>query len=270
MNSKLTFAAIAVLGVTLPGLAGEPQSRQWRKTAESHLPLLFTDEPGATAPAQAEPIPVHAAPARARSVQWTSHRPIATFPKPLPPEIASPPSAVIVAPPAPGAAPQPPADEYDNPPPPPGGMPVPVVEPGIVETLDGSFTGDVPPVTPGVCCDGGAGCGHGCCHDDCCCCDDWCRKWCLLHWKRSTGDMPQHFPYRPVNHGYYYFRPYNYSHIHIAKMIAVQHQGEPFAPYETPVFDKVYKELKLPEPAPPKPAPKLSTELPSLEDLLKK
>ena len=52
------------------------------------------------------------------------------------------------------------------------------------------------------------------------------------------------------------------------EMLVPQHQGDPVAPYETAVFQKVYKEL-VPEPPKVKPLPPLDDELPSLEELLK-
>lgn len=118
-------------------------------------------------------------------------------------------------------------------------------------------------------------CGGGCCwHGDCCCPKPWYKKWCLCEWIRSTGDMPQHFPYPPENHGTFYFRPYNYSHIQIARDLVPTHQSDPIAPYETHlVFNRVYKDvipLDAPKPTDYDRPPDVEEEppLPILEDLL--
>jgi hypothetical protein len=83
--------------------------------------------------------------------------------------------------------------------------------------------------------DGDPGCGS-CGPTECC--SDWCKK-CWWFGKHSTCDMPQHFPYPPEFHGYYYFLPYNYVHVLQHQQIAPMLGSVPFAPYETDL-QKVY------------------------------
>jgi|GEM_PF-1397421 len=118
--------------------------------------------------------------------------------------------------------------------------------------------------------EGAAGCGS-CCGDECC--DDWCKK-CWWFGKRSTCDMPQHFPYPPEFHGYYYFAPYNYVHVLQHQQIAPMLGSVPFAPYETNLH-KVYVdavgEREATRPASDgvlRPLEPDSGKLPNLEELL--
>jgi len=112
---------------------------------------------------------------------------------------------------------------------------------------------------------GGCGCSTGGCPQVCnvdqvingecgeygCSADTGCRKsrnnWCKKHWWkvcRSTCDMPQHLPYYPACHGYYYFLPYNYCHVLQHKQLAPLLGAEPIAPYETrELFDRIYVQV---------------------------
>ncbi|MCA9072310.1 MAG: hypothetical protein KDA84_25460, partial [Planctomycetaceae bacterium] len=65
--------------------------------------------------------------------------------------------------------------------------------------------------------------------------DDDCEPSC---WDRhlfnkciGPGDFHPHYPYMPVNHGYYYFRPYNFEHVLRDAATAGQMGGDPRAPY---------------------------------------
>jgi hypothetical protein len=112
----------------------------------------------------------------------------------------------------------------------------------------------------------------GCCASECC--SDWCKR-CWWFGTHSTCDMPQHFPYPPAFHGYYYFRAYNYSQIFQHRLIAPLLGAEPFAPYETTNFQKIYVDALGEEEANRqagdgvlKPLMPDSGKLPNLEELL--
>ena len=62
---------------------------------------------------------------------------------------------------------------------------------------------------------------------------------------RSTCNMYPHYPYFPAFHGYYYFRPYNYSHVPVQKDIALAFGEDPTAPYAGALFDRLYAELMV-------------------------
>jgi len=76
----------------------------------------------------------------------------------------------------------------------------------------------------------------------------FCRKWgksengCHKYCFSSTCDMIQHYSYFPKNHGYYYYRPYNYIHVLEHQYQALSLGGDPRAPYLGRMFDKVYEE----------------------------
>ncbi len=75
------------------------------------------------------------------------------------------------------------------------------------------------------CCDG---CGDGCC---------WggkCKKICWLKF-HSTCDLIPHYAYLPENHGYYYFRPYNYIHVDEARRTVPGR--DPKFPFGTQIID---------------------------------
>ena len=128
-------------------------------------------------------------------------------------------------------------------------------------------------------CMGGTVCGAdgvcGVCGSDYC--DGYCklkkRHWC--DWK-TTGDMYPHYPYTPVYHGYYYFRPYNYQNILRQKGEIIALGGDPKAPYSHKMFERIYQQIDLTayeeSPTNGEELPVLEpvrTPLPSLEDILK-
>lgn len=87
--------------------------------------------------------------------------------------------------------------------------------------------------------------------------------------------MPPHYPYEPMFHGYYYFRPYNDSHVLEHKALAERLGAEPRAPYSTAMFQKIYESTAAPgdhvhQPAAAKPLPPIEPQLPDLQDLLRK
>lgn len=107
---------------------------------------------------------------------------------------------------------------------------------------------------------GGGGGGRGC--KNCC--------------KDSTCNMYQHYPYRPDNHGYYYFRPYNYPHVWKHQQWVANVGGDPRNPYTKAMFIPVYEQFENTTYEPDhKPSSTLSTlpnvgrRLPDLEKLIK-
>ncbi len=107
---------------------------------------------------------------------------------------------------------------------------------------------------------GGSGNGGGCSR----CCRD------------STCDMYQHYPYQPVNHGYYYFHPYNYTHVWKHQQWVTTIGGDPRNPYSRAVFIPIYEQFENTTYEPDhKPSSTLSTlptimkQLPDLEKLIK-
>lgn len=119
---------------------------------------------------------------------------------------------------------------------------------------------------------------NGCNHCNECeeCDDDECKDprdggFCHCYC-RSTCDMPPHFAYYPKYHGYYYFLPYNYSHV-LRDIEAVRAlNGDPRMPYSTAMFAAVYSEGVYEEAAGfnrvPTPFPTVSRTLPDLQQLL--
>jgi hypothetical protein len=68
--------------------------------------------------------------------------------------------------------------------------------------------------------------------------------------------MPQHHPYFPSLHGYYYFRPYNYSQIAQQQAFVAGYGGDPRNPFANEVFKRVLAEYRAQSaqgPAAPKP-----------------
>ena len=126
-------------------------------------------------------------------------------------------------------------------------------------------------------CGGMAPCGCGCGYGQPCQCgeDDGCCRRCLnrCRWSRAhtTGDMYPHFAYYPQDHGYYYFRPYNYIHVFEHRARVMSWGGDPRNPYSLALFDPVYEEFRqnVPALAPlPGSVQPLGSHLPNLEDLL--
>jgi hypothetical protein len=56
--------------------------------------------------------------------------------------------------------------------------------------------------------------------------------------------MSQRIEYWPVDHGYYYFRPYHMSHVAQQREIARSWGEDPRNPYDHKVFDRVYATLR--------------------------
>lgn len=128
------------------------------------------------------------------------------------------------------------------------------------------------------CGSGQSGSGYGACNA---CGSSFCDGCCQLK-KRSwldcetTGDMYPHYPYTPVYHGYYYFRPYNYSTILRQKGEVIALGGDPKAPYSHKMFIQIYDHIDLTSyeeyPSNGGSLPVLEpvhSQLPSLEDILK-
>ncbi len=60
----------------------------------------------------------------------------------------------------------------------------------------------------------------------------------------NWADMPQHYPYYPPMHGYYYFRPYHYTHVPTQQGFATQFGVDPRNPYSNDFFKVVYAEYR--------------------------
>lgn len=83
----------------------------------------------------------------------------------------------------------------------------------------------------------------------------------------STCDMFPHYPYLPVNRGYYYFRPYNWTMIGQHQNIAAAWGLDPMNPYSRELFEKLYgAHPRATATVPPHEVPKG----PSLESLIAK
>lgn len=89
------------------------------------------------------------------------------------------------------------------------------------------------------------------CHGDCgygcgCGCGDGGHGCCLCGIRlMSTCGLIPHYAYQPAYHGYYYFRPYNYSSIEQQKQLSVAMGGDARAPYATPMFKPVYESFAM-------------------------
>ncbi len=64
----------------------------------------------------------------------------------------------------------------------------------------------------------------------------------------SPGDMHQHYPYQAHPWTYYYFRPYNYTHIEQHQQLAAQWGIDPQMPYSNSIFERVYRNFELDPP----------------------
>lgn len=101
-------------------------------------------------------------------------------------------------------------------------------------------------------------------------CTTWKGKCSLF----STCDMYPHFPYPPMFHGYYYFRPYNYDNILRQQQVVSMWGGNPQQPYSIKMFDQ-YDQSFQPSFEPPQDevlTPSVrprQDRLPLLEDLLR-
>ena len=75
-----------------------------------------------------------------------------------------------------------------------------------------------------------------------------CQSSCSLGWCMKTGfccldnpcQMPPHYPYAPVNHGNYYFAPYNYTKLLQQKAYAQMQNQDPRQPYIAGTFASSY------------------------------
>jgi hypothetical protein len=70
------------------------------------------------------------------------------------------------------------------------------------------------------------------------------KGWGGLSYFVSLGDMPQHYPYFPEMHGYYYFRPYNYVHVPQQQEFVGSYGGDRRDPYSNELFKVIYAEFK--------------------------
>ena len=52
--------------------------------------------------------------------------------------------------------------------------------------------------------------------------------------------MPQHWPYLPVAHGHYYFRPYHFTHVRVQQAFASSWGLNPVNPYDNRFFLNIY------------------------------
>ncbi len=68
-----------------------------------------------------------------------------------------------------------------------------------------------------------------------CCFDRHLLTYCI-----GPGDLYPHYPYYPIQHGYYYFRPYNHMHVEEASALAAQMGGDPKAPYSVEFLYKYF------------------------------
>jgi hypothetical protein len=74
-------------------------------------------------------------------------------------------------------------------------------------------------------------------------CGRCCRWWGGGENCPSCG-MYQHMPYFTELDGYYYFHPYNASHLAAQQAFVAQWGGNPNHPYDNAIFERVYAEYK--------------------------
>ena len=60
---------------------------------------------------------------------------------------------------------------------------------------------------------------------------------------KSTCDMPLHHAYMAQPAFYYYFRPYQWTHVSLQQQEAAQYGLAPSNPYDNRFFEKIYKEV---------------------------
>lgn len=145
---------------------------------------------------------------------------------------------------------------------------------GCSHSASWGHSGYGPAVASGCYCSSGhCRCGR----DDCPCgcddgCFDRCRNRCAWSKAHTTGDMYPHFPYYPQDHGYYYFRPYNYMHVHEQAGQAMSMGIDPGNPYSNSIFDSIYEGYYAQNPPAADPplgsVEPIGSSLPMLEDLL--
>lgn len=192
----------------------------------------------------------------------------------LPPQVGGVDGLVSVPP----AAPVPPSPGI------PEVAPVPEQDPGLTTvTPQPVFSGatseevcSVPQPVTATCCEPVAHCatGSGCPDGHCgiVCGRGHCGhiKWCHVH---STCDMYPHYAYYPEHHGYYYFRPYNYTTVLKHQEEILRLGGQPSNPYSVSMLKPLMAEYAERYPAKEdsyeQVLPQRKT-LPSLESLLSK
>lgn len=133
---------------------------------------------------------------------------------------------------------------------------VPTVHSGVVNLRPTPSTSSLPNlldettyeettiVGTGVGCESaGCACGDGCSGG----CDDGCGQLMRYDLRHPPTNMVPHLPYDAQPKTYYYFRPYNWMHIH-------QHQGEAAIwnapagnPYSNKIFQDVYESIEIEE-----------------------
>ena len=105
------------------------------------------------------------------------------------------------------------------------------------------------------CCSGAEGCGpcgHGCakgahpCCDPCgghrgCLADAY--HMCLRPLFHGDCDMVPHYHYLPELHGYYYLRPYHFTHVQRHQEFVSSYGGDPRAPYANTLFQQIYQQM---------------------------
>lgn len=118
--------------------------------------------------------------------------------------------------------------------------------------------------------------GYGALNSPCRDCRGCGKRGCKTCCKDSTCNMYQHYPYQPDNHGYYYFRPYNYPYVWKHQQWVANVGADPRNPYTRAMFIPVYEQFENTTYEPDhKPSSTLSTlpnigrQLPDLEELMK-
>ncbi|WP_417847492.1 hypothetical protein [Thalassoglobus sp.] len=150
------------------------------------------------------------------------------------------------------------------------------------EAFDATYSGEYCD-TGATCCDTSAACCDANAYRCCCCGHEGCYmpgihyrtksgklKWCRV-W--TTGDMYQHYAYYPAHHGYYYYRPYNYTNVLEHKEVIVRLGGERNHPYSVALFEPIYDNYYLTNPKIVEETPTMdmipgASLLPNLEELL--
>jgi hypothetical protein len=108
----------------------------------------------------------------------------------------------------------------------------------------------------------GCACGHtsSCCETQCCktkkckskkCKNKGCKGGKGCKGERCSasplcpfGDLYPHFPYEAMPRTYYYFRPYNYTHVRQQQADAMQWGASPGQPYANQAFENVYRNFE--------------------------
>lgn len=108
-------------------------------------------------------------------------------------------------------------------------------QPAAGGNFGGGVASGVPCAQGGACANGGGYAGGGVSGEGG---DDKCRLF------DNHGDMPQHYPYYPAMHGYYYFHPYHHTHIDYQRDFATQWGMDPRNPYANDIFKVVYAEVR--------------------------